>query len=371
MLKVTHNELNSLVKNYYDKKTALFCWGTFGIGKSRVISDTAKEIAKEKKREFFDWNRSTSKEKEVLMQNPEKYFVFIDIRLSEYDSSDIKGLPDFTDNKKTIEWKIPTWAKLTAQPNSDGILFFDEINLSTPLVMGSCYKIIYDRIINESKVGDEWLIMGSGNLSSDRAFTHSIPEPLKDRAGEVELTPPETDDWIDWGIKSKLDSRIIGFLKFKSSNLHKIDFNSNQKQTTCRGWERVSHLIKDVPLKDIKLIVQSSIGEGIGQEFVSFCKIQEKLNLEEIIKNPEKIKKISDIGTKYFLITALCDRYREKKVDFEKIMKVSKVLDEIGDVEFVALFWRLALGYAEERFKEDFQKSKEDDFIKKYAKFIV
>jgi len=127
VLKVNHEDLSKLIKQYYNKKLALFVWGTFGIGKSRVVLETAQAIAKEKGKEFKEWNKSTEKDKGEILRNPQKYFVFIDIRLSEYDSSDIKGLPDFTGERKTIEWKIPNWAEFTSLPCSDGILFFDEI----------------------------------------------------------------------------------------------------------------------------------------------------------------------------------------------------------------------------------------------------
>ena len=129
----------------------------------------------------------TKEEKQKVYEYCEKYFVLIDIRLSEFDSSDVKGLPDFRQDKESIEWKVPFWAKLLEKENSDGILFLDEFNLGTPLVMSSFYKVLYDRVVNDSKISDNFLIIGAGNREQDRAYTHSIPSPLRDRGGEVEL----------------------------------------------------------------------------------------------------------------------------------------------------------------------------------------
>ena len=210
-----------------------------------------------------------------MFKNPSKYFVFIDIRLSEFDPSDIKGLPSLNGND-TIEWKIPKWAKLITLKENDGILFFDEINLAPPLVQSSVYKIIYDRIIVESKINDNVLIIGAGNLSSDKAHTHEIPAPLRDRGSEVELKVPIVDDWIiNFAIPNSIDSRIIAFLQYKESYLHKVDFKDNQKFVTPRGWERVSILIKEkTDLGLIELLTCSAIGEGIAREFIAFLKIQ-------------------------------------------------------------------------------------------------
>ena len=373
MFKVNHKELSELIKGYYNKKLALFVWGEFGIGKSQVVLETAQKIAENKSRTFVEWNKISKDAKQEVFDYPEKYFALIDERLASYDASDLRGLPDFKSDRETIDWKIPFFAKFLTLPNSDGILFFDEISLGTPLVMASCYQILYDRVVNEHRINNNWLIIGAGNTEKDRAFVHTIPQPLLDRGGECELLPPDTDDWItNFAVLNSFDSRIIGFLNFKKSNLHKIDFDSNQKQTSCRGWERVNTLINGVPLDEISLIVKSAIGEGIAIEFVSFCKISEKLKLEEIIKNPEKIKKIKDISVKFFLVSALAERYKDKELKFDTILKASEVLDEMNLTEFVALLWRLCISYSQEQFKKDFLNSKGNDAIcKKYERYIV
>jgi len=371
MLKISHTELSSVLKGYYNKKLALFVYGAFGIGKSFCIRDSAKAIATEKNKEFVEWNRLTKEKKQEVFDNSEKYFVLIDERLSEYDSSDIKGLPVFKDEKETIEWKIPFWAKFLTLPKSDGLLFFDEINLATPLVISSVYKIIYDRIVNDSPINENWGIVGAGNREEDRAFTHTLPAPVRDRGGEVELISPSIDDWTIWASQNNIDSRIIGFLNFKSSSMNNVDFNDNQKFTTVRGWERLSCLIGGEKLNNrFKLICCSAIGEGIAKEFIAFCRIQEKLNLNDIIKNPKKIKEIDDISIKYFLVSAFAEKYKDKKIKFDVLMSASKIFDEVGNSEFVALLWRLSKSYSK-NFGKDFMASKDDKFIEKYGKYLV
>jgi len=371
MLKVTHIELNNLVKGYYDKKLALFVYGAFGIGKSFCIRDTAKDLAEEKSREFVEWNKLSKEKKQEVYDSPEKYFVLIDERLSEYDSSDIKGLPNFKDDKDTIEWKIPFWAKFLTKPNSDGLLFFDEINLATPLVISSVYKIIYDRVVNDSPINDNWGIIGAGNREEDHAFTHTLPAPVRDRGGEVELISPSIDDWTIWASQNGVDSRIIGFLNFKQSSMNNVDFSDNQKFTTIRGWERLSCLIDGEKAGNrFELVCCSAIGEGIAKEFIAFCKIQEKLNLEDMIKNPDKIKDVEEISIKYFLVSAFAEKYKDNKIKFDVIMKASKVFDGLDNAEFVALLWRLSSSYSK-NFKKDFLASKDDKFIEKYGQYLI
>lgn len=379
VLKTKHSELKEIIKQYCKKKKSLMCYGSFGLGKSQIVRDVAIEKAQEEKRAFVEWNRLTESEKLALFDNPDKSFVFIDIRLSEYDSSDIKGLPIFTNNQKAIEFKVPLWALYLELKNSNGVLFFDEINLATPLVLSSCYKIVLDRCVNQSRINPDWFIMLAGNKTTDNAYTTELPAPLKDRCGEIELQVPTIEDWTDWAIKNKIASSIIGFLNFKSSNLHKVNFDDEQKFTTPRGWERCSGLIEDIDkgsYDKLLLISSSAIGEGVASEFVAFCKLQEKVNLKDILKHPEKIKDLDnekDLGMMYFLISAVADNYKDNKIDFDDVMKITKVLDELGKVEFVALLWRLCLSY-NPKFEEDFMKDNKGKealkFADKYLKYL-
>lgn len=378
VLEINHEELKIIIRENYKKKVSLMVYGTFGVGKSETIRQSAREIAKSRARKFVEWNKLSKGEKQEVYEYPEKYFCLLDIRLSSYDASDIRGLPDFKTDKETIDWKIPFFAKFLTLPNSDGILFFDEIGLATPLVMASCYQILYDKVVNEDKISSNWLVVGATNLNSDRAYTHEIAPPLRDRCSEIVLKIPNVEDWTkDYAIPNKINSKIIGFLNFKESALHNVNWEDNQKFVTPRSWKRVSDLIEGVKdYSTIELISKSAIGEGTAIEFVAFCKIQEKMKLEEVIKHPEKIEKIEDISMKYFLVSAVSEKYsdeKNKQVDFEKIMEISKVLDKIGNAEFVALLWRLCSIYTEknEMFENDFRKSKEKKLIVKYGQYII
>ncbi len=201
MKKVNHQQLGQLVKLYYKqqdvitkKKLPLIIYGTFGVGKSTIIRDKSIEIAEERKREFIEWNKISRMKKDEVFKNPQKYFMLIDIRLSEFDSSDVKGLPDFTSSdimsektnnkfEDSIEWKIPLWAKYLSMPESDGILFFDEINLAccdgdTKILTNEGFKKIKD-IKKEDKVLDK-----NGKYSSVQATqkTHYKGEMFKVKA---------------------------------------------------------------------------------------------------------------------------------------------------------------------------------------------
>lgn len=370
----THEQLKEIIKMYYKAKLSLFIAGTFGIGKSYVVADTSEEIGKSQSRTPVNWNKLSYEQRNEVLANPEKYFVLIDIRLSEYDSTDLRGLPDFYQDKSSIIWKSPFWTKALEHPKSAGILFFDEVNLAEQSTLKSCFKIFYDRQINEGSISPNWIVLSAGNLESDRSFVQELPYPLKDRVGEVQLLEGTHDSWINWAIAHGIDYRIIGFIQFSPSKLRVVNFDDNQKPTTERGWELLSVLIKDEEdYRKLDLIVGTRIGEGVAREFLAFCKIKDVVQLDKIIANPEEFKKVNQIDMKYFVVSAIAEHYgKGNKVDFKKLLDISSVLDEMASPEFITLMWRLSVKYNPTKFRKDFQTKELDNPLRaKYNKFLM
>ena len=362
-------------------KKPLIVYGTFGIGKSHLIRQVAKDIAEQKGKKFVDWNVLTKVEKEIVFENTKDYFILLDIRLSEYDIGDIKGLPDFDDKRRWLEWKCPLIIKLLEQKDGDGILFFDEINLASTMMISSIYKILHDRVVNESRMADDWLIIGCGNKDDDRAYTHELASPVKDRAGEVELLPSSaglSGEWTMWAGENGIDSRIISYLAWKPESLRVVNYDDGQKFTTPRGWERLSTLIKDISLTDyamLELISQSAIGEGIAREFVAYCKVQSQVDIQAIIREPSKLRQLHEISMKYFVITAIAENYKEKisKVEFKDILNISQELDNMNNSEFVVMMWKLAIRYNPKKFSKDFtaKENINSPILQKYRGYLV
>jgi len=333
---VSHSELKEIIKIAYKTKLSLFVHGTMGIGKSTVIKETAKELAKEMKREYAEWNKVRDKEK--LFEHPEKYFVVADFRLSQIDPSDIKGIP--MPSNGSVVWKIPKVFEWFTLENSAGIIFFDEINLSPNTIQSSVYQIIYDKEIGEKPLSDKVIIVSAGNRAEDRANIYELPAPLSNRFIHVELKIPSIEEWTEWALRNGIDNRIIAFLNFRQALLYKFDRNiKDHAFCTPRTWEFASKLIKDIDSKNLDLIetlVASSVGEATAIEFVSFLKLKESVDIDEIIKNPEKIREIDKIDMKYAVISELVGRYEKNKKLLEKMIQIANNLDPI-EVRYLLL----------------------------------
>lgn len=376
MRKVNYGQIASVLNGHYQLKKPVIIYGAFGIGKSGLIESASSRLAVKEKREYMNFFKEKAIKQAEIVDNPEKYYCLLDVRMSERDVSDIKGLMSLSEKEEFIKYKTEKWLNYITKEDSSGILFFDEFNLASPMVLSNIYKIVYDRIVNDTRLSENWLIAMAGNRDGvDGAYTFSVPKPLRDRASEVELEA-DFEGWRDWGIENDIHHSVITYLSNSQSHFYKVDDKDGQKFSTPRGWERVSDFQKsDLNEEDKTECVKSTIGEGIAIQYLKYCELQSKMDLENILKNPKEIKKIDDVSIKYLLTGICADRYKnsDKIVDFNKIMDISQALDDSNNAEFVSLLWKLCLNYTKEtkKFRNDFMKIKDIKLLEKYKGYIL
>jgi len=304
---VTHSQLNHLVRAYHKKRRALMIWGATGIGKSQEVREAARAIAKDMNLEYSE------KIKDI---NDEKKFIIVDMRLSQMDPSDLRGIPIFDKEKQSTVWLPPE----TFPRKGHGIIFFDEINLAAPLVQASAYEIILDRRLGVYTVPDGFMLVAAGNRQEDRASVYELASPLKNRFGHCQLQIPSVEEWTDWAVRHEIDIRIIGYLQWKRTSLFTFDPKVKENAfATPRSWEFCSDLIKDVPSTDIEnlqLLASTEIGVGTAGELTQFIRIKDKLkDIKYYLKDPEtcEIPNESDgMDLVWALITSIAEYYRQE-----------------------------------------------------------
>lgn len=352
-MEITHKQLTEQIKISYETKTPLFIWGGTGVGKSETIKETSKEIAEAEKLEFCENG------------NP-KAFGFLDIRISQLEPSDLRGLPIQNVTEKTTEWLIPSW--LPRDKNSKGIIFFDELNLSPPSIQAVAYQLILDRRIGDYVLPKGWVVVSAGNRIEDKCNVFEMSNALCNRFLHTVLQSPSVENWTDWAIKNDVDSRIISFLNWKPTSFNRAKENQKDRAfPTPRSWVFCSRLIKDRnDLTLVKRLIASSVGEGTALEFIAFLKLQTKIDIESILKNPKQIKKIEEIDLKYVLLGTIAEKYRKDKKVLVKCLGVCEYLQP----EFAVLLLRFLKAYHPEHFKKE-MLSKGQNLLKEYAEILI
>jgi len=354
-MEITHTELEEQLKIAYQTKTPLFIWGGTGIGKSETIKHTAQQIAKDEKLEFSEDIKD------------DKAFAFLDIRISQLEPSDLRGLPVQNLDTKTTDWLIPSW--LPQNENSKGLIFFDELNLSPPSIQAVAYQLILDRRIGDYVLPKGWVIASAGNRIEDKCSVFEMSNALCNRFLHTTLSNPSVEDWTKWAIENNVDGRIISFLNWKPSSFNCVDNNNNKDKAfpTPRSWVYCSRLIDGRTEQRLLMrLVSSAVGEATALELTAFLKLQTKIDFETILKNPKQVKKIDEIDLKYVLLGTISEKYRKDKALLEKILPICEQLEP----EFAVLLLRFLKAYHPEHFKK-IMLNKGQKILKQYAEILI
>lgn len=371
---VSHAELEMFIEKVYYDSVSSFIQGGIGVGKSETVNKIAQKISQDKKKIFIDWNRISDKEKRELLkeENIEKSFVFCDVRASQSAPEDLKGLPNFSGD--FVDWKPNLVFRVLSNPKASGILFFDELNLATPSVMSALYQIILDRCIGEISFPKEVVPIACGNRIEDRGNVSELPSPLSNRFVHLELRPPTIDEFTDYGLNNgkMYDGRIIAFLQFKPSRIYAYDSKDKDKSfPTPRMWGICNRLIKGIDDLDIlDILVSSAVGEATAIEFIAFLKLQEKIDVKDLIEHPEKVKEIKEISLKWSLLSTLTE-YLNRHKNPDTLKNIILICSHM-EAEFAVMLLRMIKSSDMSFFSKEVFKIKEfGELSKLYAKYTI
>ena len=173
--------------------------------------------------------------------------------------------------------------------------------MAPPAIQGIAQQLILDRQVGSYKVPDGWFIWAAGNRKEDHAAVFDMPAPLSNRFFHLEVTSG-LDEFKEYAIKNEIDDRIISFLNFRPTLLHKIDRNSP-------SWPSPRQWVKSNNLLQADLDIDPAVGGAAAAEFRSFCKIYKTLpDIEKILNGNSDPDFPEDLSAKYALCCALAIR---------------------------------------------------------------
>jgi len=274
ILKVLDKEYQSAIDGHH---TPVMLWGPPGIGKSQMVAQVAQKHK----------------------------IPVIDIRLSQMEPSDLRGIPFRIEDR--VEWAIPSMLPDSSRHGMQGILFLDEITSAPPSVSAAAYQLILDRRLGDYIVPEGWAIFAAGNRQGDRGVTYSMPAPLANRFSHFEVDA-HLDDWVAWAFKNEIDERIIAFLRFRPELLFEFDPTHNPVAfPSPRSWEYCHRALKKFMDTPELLLgsLQACVGQAPGIELKAFIDNLENMPDLEAIVRGEKASVPKEIDLQYAVSTAL------------------------------------------------------------------
>ena len=268
-------------ENTSEKLPPVMVWGAPGVGKSTIVKSLAKEMG----------------------------VGFVDVRLAQMESIDIRGLPLPDKDKHCVQW-LPS-SIFPTDNSKGGIIFLDELSAAPKDVQVASYELILDRQLGGGdiyKVPSKWVIVAAGNRSCDRAVSTTMSSALANRMMHLEIEA-NAQDWGMWAVAHDIHPAVTGFIQFKPQLLMSIDDQNLERGfPTPRSWERVSEMCKILKNETLlRKAVYGLVGVSAGQQFMEFHKIAKELNnVYDMMINPSKKVVIpSRDDLKYALTSAM------------------------------------------------------------------
>ena len=340
------------LRKAFKNKRPIFLWGPPGIGKSDVIKQLGEELDAH----------------------------VIDVRLSLWEPTDIKGIPYFDSNDGTMRWAPPAElpSKEMAAQHEKIVLFMDEMNSAAPSVQSAAYQLVLNRKVGAYELPDNVVMVAAGNRESDKGVTYRMPAPLANRFVHLEMAV-EFEDWFEWAVENNIHKDVVGFLTFSKKDLYDFDPKSASRAfATPRSWSFVSELIVDNDTDEGTLLdlTAGSVGEGLAGKFMAHRKVASKMpNPTDILSGKVKKMESKEISAMYSLTVSLCYELKEscdkKAKDWnEQVNNFFRFIMDNFETELVIMGTKIALSSYKLPLDPD-EIDCFDEFHQKFGKYIA
>ena len=305
-------EIKALIKARVQAgiKRSILIESSPGLGKTQITEQAAKELG-------VDYRVIHA----PLMQ-PEDY-----------------GFPVISADRSNVEFivsksKFPVVGSDCAD---HGILTIDELSQADNAGQKVIANLMQAREIHGQKLKDGWMIVATGNRTTDRSGANRILGHLGNRVTRIEMEA-SLDDWTQWAIQNGVKTELIAFLRFRPELLSQYDPQS-EINATPRAWaEGVSASLGVIDAAHEFPVFKGDVGEGPAAEFCAFLKIFRKLpSPDAILLNPANSEVPTDPATLYALCGALAHKASDS--NFKRIMTYVNRMP----TEFTVLFIRDAI----------------------------
>jgi hypothetical protein len=300
LIKVLEREFLSASEGLH---TPVMLWGPPGVGKSQIVQQIAVSHGVE----------------------------VIDVRLSQMEPSDLRGIPMRVDDY--VEWAIPSMLPNAKRHGQTGILFLDEVTSAPPSVSAAAYQLILDRSLGEYKVPEGWAIFAAGNRQGDRGVTYTMPSPLANRFSHFDVDI-NLDDWVNWAYGKGIDDRLIAFLRFRPEKLFEFDPAHNPVAfPTPRSWEFANNALQKFEQQPELLTetLQACVGPATGIELKAYIdNLTNMPNLDEIVEGKD-VRVPAEVDLQYAVATALVGRAIREKGSDDATRVIGNILSFAGN----------------------------------------
>ena len=308
---------------YNDKNRSLLVFGEAGIGKSSVMKQFAKQAAAKEGREYKNLTDIQGGDREVIIKDPSKYYVFVDLRAGELNPEQAQGIPDVEYGRKTgyLKFLPPDWVKLVSNPDFSGMILLDELNRSDKSILNSLLQLTLDRIVSGHKISDKVMVVAAANMGATFQLDQLDNAQLRRfRAGVLVLQPEE---WAKYARANGINKYMIDYaMSNPQDNLfgrgkavnEDIPINPASLEFASKAMNQVeadyqAHAENGTPLPegssgniyhDIRVALSGDVGDEYANKFLEWLEIVHAFDWAEIIQKAKAGEFKSTASSKQF-----------------------------------------------------------------------
>lgn len=306
-----------LVKNYKCKNRrnrTMFLLGPSGVGKSDAVRQAAVDLGN---------------------------LPVLDLRLSQMEPPDFSGVPSVREGA-TVK-NPPAW--LPRNPESNGIIFLDEITSAPPVMQAVAYQLALDRRMGDTALPEGWMVVAAGNRVSDRGVTYSLAAPLLARMTLINVQS-SLDGFIRYCAKKAVRPEIMAFVKSRGEYLNERDETINTKSgeiplgkpfANQRAWTTAAQYYLDELPEDRLELLRGSVGDRAANDLEAFLRIWQTMpSIDMVFSDPDAVETPKDAATRYAISMGVSARLTNQNFSVAK-----KYIDRLPG-EFKVMTIRLA-----------------------------
>jgi hypothetical protein len=353
MKKLSISQLKVAIKEIVVRlNKPIYVTGGFGVGKTQGIDQAVDEL-------------DDPKVLQALLGKDCPYTgaMFCGIRLSQYDSVDLRGFPQADKKTGTAIWYPPSTFPFVGNDSFPDdkliVIVFDEAPDAKNDVFAVMQQIVLDRCCGEHVLKPNVRMLLAGNRASDQGLAKKFPMPLNNRLIHFEAVNT-VDDFCIYAQSQGVPSVFMAFWNFCADLVNTYDPKKTQAiVATPRTWFTAVELWQDKRLspeiKEAAMI--GAIGEGPAVQFLGFVDVWQSLpNIDKIKKNPDTYEVPEELSIKYATAMMVSEKMTPDNVD-----ALHTYLKRFT-AEFVVMAWQLATARDAELFDADAYM----DYVKRY-----
>lgn len=218
-------------------------------------------------------------------------FQFIDLRVAYLEAPDFIGYPGETKDAQGVmrtSHRLPEF--WPTDPDSQGLILFEEPNRGTTAVMNCLMQILTDRKVHNYSLPKGWIMAAAINPDSPEYDVQAMDQALRDRFVTFEVEY-DHNSFVEFMEQNKYDPKIQAFVKsgawvYKDSS----SLAKGAMYIAPRTWSRVNAAHAAGALEDRQVhyaICQAVLGKDIGGEFWKFCHDDAPVMANDLINNKD------------------------------------------------------------------------------------